>query len=82
MKIKNNIALSESGFVFNPNTGESFTLNEAGIEIFTMLRQEMDNEDILGVLLEKFDIDRDIAEKDLDDFIHNLQTYQFLESDE
>jgi len=82
MKVKHNIALSESGFVFNPNTGESFTLNPAGMEIFEMIRQEMIIEDILKVLLDKYDIVMDMAEKDLEDFIHYLNAYQFLESDE
>lgn len=82
MKIRNNIALSESGFVFNPNTGESFTLNPAGQEIFGMIRQEKEKDDILEEILKKFDISRDLAEKDLDDFVNNLNTYQILESDE
>jgi hypothetical protein len=82
MKIKNNIALSESGFIFNPNTGESFTLNPAGMEIFGMIREEKNNDEILDVILEKYDISKDLAEKDLDDFIHHLDTYQIIDSDE
>jgi PqqD family protein of HPr-rel-A system len=82
MKILNNIALSDTGFVFNPNTGESFTLNPAGMEIFEMLRQEKNNEEILGSILEKYDVDQDMAEKDLDDFMHHLETYQIIETDE
>ncbi len=82
MKLKNNIALSESGFIFNPNTGESFTLNPAGLEIFEMIRDEKTEKDILDAILEKYDIEANMAEKDLDDFIHYLNTYQFLETDE
>jgi PqqD family protein of HPr-rel-A system len=82
MKIRNNIAVSDTGFVFNPGTGESFNLNPAGIEIFEMLRQEKSNEEILEAILDRYDIERDMAEKDLDDFIHHLGTYQILESDE
>ncbi len=82
MKLKNNIALSESGFIFNPNTGESFTLNPAGLEIFEMIRGEKTEKDILEAILEKYDIEANMAEKDLDDFIHYLNTYQFLETDE
>ena len=82
MKIRSNIALSETGFVFNPNTGESFTLNDPGMEIFEMLRQEKEPEEILGTITENYEIDRDIAEKDLDDFMHDLNTYQIIETDE
>jgi PqqD family protein of HPr-rel-A system len=82
MKIRDNIALSETGFVFNPNTGESFTLNPAGMEIFEMMRLENSKESILKSLLDKYDIDQDLAEKDLEDFIRLLETYQILETDE
>ena len=82
MKIRSNIALSETGFVFNPSTGESFTLNPSGMEIFDMLRQETSKEDILKSFLEKYDIEHDLAEKDLEDFIHLLEIYQILETDE
>ena len=82
MKIRSNIALSETGFVFNPNTGESFTLNDMGMEIFDMLKKEKEAEEILQAIIEKYDIDRDLAEKDLDDFMHDLTTYQIIETDE
>jgi len=35
--IKKNIAVSESGFVFNPTTGDSFSLNGTGLELLQML---------------------------------------------
>ena len=82
MKLKNNIALSDTGFVFNPNTGESFTLNPAGMEIFEMLRQGKAHEEILAFILGKYEAEKEMAEKDLDDFFHHLETYQILESDE
>ena len=33
MKIKTNIALSDSGFLFNPSTGDSYSVNPIGQEI-------------------------------------------------
>jgi len=39
MNIKKNIALSDSGFIFNPSTGESFSMNPIGLEIITMLKE-------------------------------------------
>ena len=82
MKVKSNIALSETGFVFNPNTGESFTLNPAGMEIFHLLREEKGTDEILRSILEKYDIEKELAEKDLDDFIHHLTSYQILDTNE
>ena len=42
MKIKKNIAISDSGFIFNPDTGESFTANPIGLEILSMLKDGLD----------------------------------------
>ena len=36
--VPKNLAISESGFLFSPSNGESFTLNELGIWIFKLLQ--------------------------------------------
>jgi len=38
MKLKNNIAISETGFVFDPNSGDSYSLNTIGKEILEMVK--------------------------------------------
>ena len=81
MKIRSNIALSESGFIFNPNTGESFTLNPVGQELFGLLRDNKTEEEIKNIFLEKYDVEESILEKDFDDFTHFLKNYQILEED-
>ena len=37
MKLKKNIAVSETGFLFDPNTGESYNLNNTGQLIIKLL---------------------------------------------
>lgn len=82
MKIRSNIALSESGFIFNPNTGESFTINPMGHEILDLLKQEKSFEEISRIILEQYNVDENIFEKDFEDFVRLLETYQILEPDE
>ena len=41
MKIRNDLAISETGFIFDPVTGESFSLNQIGAEIFKMYQKEI-----------------------------------------
>ena len=36
--LKKNIAVSESGFVFNPTSGDSFSLNTVGTEILKLMK--------------------------------------------
>jgi len=39
IKLKNNIAVSNSGFVFNPTTGDSFSVNPIGEFMIQLLKE-------------------------------------------
>lgn len=82
MNIKKNIAISDSGFIFNPDTGESFTANPIGLEILDMLKEGLDFEAVRTQLLEKYNSDRDTIEKDYHDFVGMLNQYNILEHGE
>lgn len=81
MKIKKNIAISESGYVFNPSSGESFTVNPIGIELVNMIRDEKSYEEISKNILSRYSTDLDTFEKDYLDFIGLLKLYLLLEND-
>jgi hypothetical protein len=82
MKIRNNIALSESGFIFNPNTGESFTLNPTGQKLFGLIRDGKDYKAIRKYFIDNFDTEDSIFEKDFEDFMHMMNSYQMMDADE
>jgi len=82
MKLKSNIALSESGFIFNPNTGESFTINPTGQQIIELIKEGKEFEEISQYFLENFETEESIFEKDYEDFMHMLTSYQMLETSE
>jgi PqqD family protein of HPr-rel-A system len=79
MKLKKNIATSEAGFVFNPGTGDSFSVNQTGAEILALLKQEAEHDEIIRIITDKFSVEAKQAEKDLDDFISQLYTYNLIE---
>lgn len=82
MNIKKNIAISDSGFIFNPDTGESFTANPIGLEILDMLKEGLDFETVRTQLLGKYNSDEDTIEKDYHDFVGMLNQYNILEHGE
>lgn len=47
MQIKSNVAISDSGFLFNPSSGESYTVNPIGIEIIDFLKQGKEKKKLL-----------------------------------
>jgi hypothetical protein len=81
MNIKKNVAISESGYIFNPSTGESYTINPIGIEIFNLLKENKKYEEICKIILAKYNTDEDTFEKDYTDFVGILQQHQLIEND-
>ena len=82
MKIKKNVAVSESGLLFNPVTGESFSVNPIGVEILNLLREEKNDEQIREAILGKYSTEKQTFENDYQDFIGVLSHNSLIESDE
>lgn len=72
MKLKKNIALSDSGFVFDPATGNSFTTNPIGLEIIRLLKSGKSQKEISVHILKAYETDEISFEKDYYDFIMML----------
>jgi len=79
MKLKKNIATSESGFIFNPGNGDSFSVNEIGAEIINLMKEERSQDEIIDTISSKYDTEKSQVEKDLEDFISMLVSYNLIE---
>jgi hypothetical protein len=79
MKLKKNIATSEAGFVFNPGTGDSFSVNNIGSEILVMFKDNKSMNDIIESITARYDVEKSQLEKDLDDFVSQLSGYNLIE---
>lgn len=80
MKLKKNLALSDTGFVFNPSTGDSFSVNPIGLEVLRLIKSAQSEEEITQYILDTYQTDRETAEKDLYDFTKMLQTFKLIEA--
>jgi len=81
MKIKKNVAISESGYVFNPSTGDSFTVNPIGIEIFNMIKDAKSYGEISKTIMAKYNTDEATFEKDYNDFIGMLNLHLLIDKE-
>jgi hypothetical protein len=81
MKIKKNIALSDTGFVFNPSTGDSFSVNPIGLEILRKLKDNEAHDKIKQHIMSAYSTDSDTVEKDFYDFTKMLEQLQLTEPD-
>jgi hypothetical protein len=80
MKIKSNIAVSDSGFVFDPTSGDSFTLNEVGRIIFNCIRKGLSDDEIFNKLSAEFEVDKATFDRYFLDFAITLKQYHLLEN--
>jgi hypothetical protein len=69
------LAVSESGFIFDPVTGHSYTANATGLRILELLKSGKNEEEIKAVLLDEFEATEDEVSVDISDFIENLKKY-------
>ncbi len=76
MNIKHNLAISDSGFVFNPSTGDSFSVNPMGLEILRLLKENKPLQHIKQHLLNTYQTDADTIDKDLNDFVGQIKKLQ------
>jgi hypothetical protein len=81
MLIKENIALSENGFVFNPSTGDSFTMNKTGKEVMMLIKDGKNISQITELMIEKYDVDSNTLERYLSDFLNDLSMNNLLEEE-
>jgi len=79
MKIRNDLAISETGFVFDPVTGESFSLNQIGTEIFNLYKEEKNQSEIKKIITDKYDVSEAELDKSLIDFEGMIKEYNFIQ---
>lgn len=82
MKIKRNVAISDSGFIFNPATGDSYSVNPIGMEIVHMIQEGRDKEQIKLSVMNEYVCDESTFEKDFYDFTTMLRNHKLIDEDE
>lgn len=75
------LALSDTGFLFDPYTGSTFSVNEAGIQILRGLKEGLDRATILAALEDHFEVRGDDLPRDLDEFVLLLRNNGLLPAD-
>lgn len=67
------LAISESGFAFDPVSGHSFTLNETAIEVLRALQKNRKLGDLRDRLLAEYDVDESTLDRDLLEFLGSVR---------
>lgn len=66
------LAISESGLIFDPATGTIYTSNPVGLMILGALKDGKEGVEIRNLVVKQYDVDEQTAERDIYDFYSQL----------
>jgi len=69
------LAVSDTGFVFDPYTGTTFSTNATGKCILDALKEGLSRSELMSRLEEGFNTHEDDLQRDVDDFLHQLRKH-------
>lgn len=72
------LAVNNEGFVFEPETGASFTVNVSGNTILTLLKTNHSDESIATQLVDTYSLTPQNAQADIRDFLEQLRAYHLI----
>lgn len=72
------LAISESGFVFDPVTGATFTVNPTGLAMLQALRAGQDRAAVVAAVKDAFETAGQDVGADVDEFILQLERHDIL----
>src|SRR5262245_36107789 len=75
------LALSDTGFVFDPYSGGTFTVNATGLAVLTALREGLSRDRIGARLRERFHVASGDPERDVDEFVDLLKRHGVVGAD-
>jgi PqqD family protein of HPr-rel-A system len=73
VSLPDDLCFTQGGFLFDSSTGFTYTLNHTGAFIFNRLKEGRGKGEILQDLIETFDVDKDRARDDFEDFLIQLR---------
>ncbi|MDP7420876.1 MAG: PqqD family protein [bacterium] len=72
------LAMNESGFLFDPQTGISYTTNITGLEIIRMVKDGKSAEEIQDEITSRYEVSPEEAERDIIDFLELMKSKGFV----
>ncbi len=72
------LAVSESGFVFDPYSGATFSVNATGLCLLEGMKSGLDRNGLIERLEESFDVEDAELGRDVDEFLELLRHHAIL----
>lgn len=75
------LALSDTGFVFDPYSGTTFSVNPTGLALLRWIKEGHDRPELLDRLRAEYETGQADLHRDLDDFMHLLRQHGIVPTD-
>ena len=75
------LAVSDSGFVFDPMSGATFNANASALTILDALKRELDRGAIVDAVRARFDVLGADVSRDIDDLVATLRMHGLVPVD-
>jgi len=72
------LAVSETGFIFDPYSGATFSLNDSALCLLRGLKEGLDRDGLIARLEESFDVAGADLHRDVDEFLELLRYHGVL----
>lgn len=82
MKLKSNVATSETGFIFNPATGDSYTSNTLATTILALMKAGKSEQEIKQDIIDRYEVDIHQLNRDWDDWTQQLKEANLIETEQ
>jgi len=81
LKVKQALRTNDQGTLFDPETGDSFTLNSSGLLILKQIQAGLSTDEIFAGLEPEYDLSLDDFNRLILDFNSLLKSFQLLENE-
>lgn len=74
-----NLAMNDNGFIFDPNTGYSYTSNETGLYILKLMSMGKTKAEIRAEIMAEYDVSEDNFNSDYEHYLLMLEALSLVE---
>lgn len=73
------LAMNDNGFIFDPSSGYSYSTNQVGLSVLTMLKSGKTKDEIISELTAEYEVSEDNCASDLEHFFLILEALDLVE---
>jgi hypothetical protein len=73
------LAVNKNGFIFDPENGVSYTVNDTGLFILKHLQKGVNNEEIIKLLTDEYEVNSESVRSDMEHYMAMLKALHLVE---